>query len=301
VWCTSSTSTGDLRNTLTCHDAPMITEQRIKLNDGREMPQFGLGVFRAASGGETEAAVLHALRSGYRHIDTAELYRNEEDVGRAIKTFMAESGVKRDELWVTTKLWPTGGRGMPEVRAALRSSLAKLQLSYVDLYLIHSPQAVDLRLEQWKAMEALRDDGLAKSIGVSNYGVHHLKELLAMARHVPAVNQVEINPYILRAELATFCRSHGIAVEAYSPLTKGRKLSDPKLLDLAAKYSLSPAQVLIRWCLQKGYVVIPKSTTPSRIEENAALGDKDIHPDDMALLEGFDEYLVTGWDPTKGP
>lgn len=286
---------------------PHSTSDTVTLNDGRTMPAFGLGVYQARSGGETHGAVLHALRSGYRHIDTAEIYRNEEDCGAAIADFLAEAAgaVRREDLWITTKFFPRSGSGRAAVHEALRESLRKLRLAYVDLYLIHSPMTRELRLEQWAACGEAQAQGLAKSIGVSNYGVHHLEELRtaggAAARVTPAVNQVELNPYITRGGLVAHCKACGIVVEAYSPLTKGERLADPKLLAVAARYGLTAAQLMVRWCLQRGYVVIPKSVTASRIEENAKLGEVDLSEADMAELDGFDEYLVTGWDPTVAP
>ncbi|KAH8052837.1 oxidoreductase [Aureococcus anophagefferens] len=254
--------------------APTGWQATIALNDGTHIPQLGLGVYCAANGGETERAVLHALRSGYRHVDTAEIYRNEAD----------------------------SGRGYDAVREALRGSLKKLRLTYVDLYLVHSPNTRSLRLEQWKAMEDLQKENLVKSIGVSNYGIHHLEELLAVCRTPPAVNQIEVNPYITLPELCGVLRRKGIVVEAYSPLTRGQKLGDKKLLAIAKAYGLTGAQLLIQWCLQRGYVVIPKSVKPARIEENNIPADQaPISEADMATLDGFDEYLVTGWDPTKKP
>ena len=283
--------------------APTGWQATIALNDGTEIPQLGLGVYCAANGGETERAVLHALRSGYRHVDTAEIYRNETDVGKALEKFFAEqAAVTRDDVYVTTKFFPQSGRGYDAVREALRGSLKKLRLTYVDLYLVHSPNTRSLRLEQWKAMEDLQKENLVKSIGVSNYGIHHLEELLANCRTPPAVNQIEVNPYITRSELCAYCAEKCIVVEAYSPLTRGQKLGDKKLLAIAKAYGLTGAQLLIQWCLQRGYVVIPKSVKPARIEENNIPADQaPISEADMATLDGFDEYLVTGWDPTKKP
>ena len=283
--------------------APAGWQAKIDLNDGATIPQLSLGVYCAANGGETERAVLHALRCGYRHVDTAEIYRNESDVGKALEKFFAEqSSVARDDVFVTTKFFPQSGRGYDAVRDALAGSLKKLRLKYVDLYLVHSPNARSLRLEQWRAMEDLQAEGLCRSIGVSNYGVHHLEELLANCRTPPAVNQIEVNPYITRNELCDFCREKNVVVEAYSPLTRGQKLQDKKLTAVAKTYGLTGAQLLILWCPQKGYVVIPKSVKPARIEENIVRADQPpISASDMATLDAFDEYLVTGWDPTKKP
>jgi diketogulonate reductase-like aldo/keto reductase len=196
-------------------------ESRAALNDGHNIPWFGLGVYKAE---DTEDAVYTALKEGYRHIDTAELYQNEQEVGRGLRRFCAETGVSRSEIYITTKFWPSGKAGNA-VREALESSLRKLELDYVDLYLIHAPVDRDLRLQQWESMEVLKDEGLTKSIGVSNYGIHHLQELLAHCKYRPVVNQIEINPYIARPQLANFCKSVDIAVEAWAPLTKvGRQL-----------------------------------------------------------------------------
>lgn len=273
---------------------------RIRLNDGHSIPFFGLGVYQSRAGGETENAVYTALKEGYRHIDTAEIYRNEEDVGRGIERFMTETGVPREDIYVTTKFFPQGKAG-GAVRNALLTSLQKLKLDYVDLYLIHAPRDRKLRVAQWQEMEGLKDEGLARSIGVSNYGIHHLQELFQVARIKPVVNQIEVNPYITRAELAKFCVDNDIVVEAYSPLTKALKLSDPPLVSIASKYSMTPAQVLIRWCLQKGYVVIPKSVQADRIRENAQVFSTEISSEDIGALDALDEYLVTGWDPTRDP
>jgi len=270
-------------------------------------------VYQAANGGETEAAVFAALQAGYRHIDTAEVYRNEEDVGKAIKQYMAETGMSRNELWVTTKYMPSRGGSASDpagtkqaVQTAITASLAKLGLDYVDLYLMHSPHNVPNRLIEWEAFCELKDAGVARSIGVSNYGVRHLSQLLAAnPKYLPVVNQIELNPYITRTDIVAFCHKNEIAVEAYSPLTKAQKLNDPKLVTVASKYKgMTTAQLLIRWCLQRDVIVIPKSSTPRRIIENchhSQVFDTILSEEDMATLDAFDEYLVTGWDPTKGP
>lgn len=258
-------------------------------------------------GSETYNAVLFALRAGYRHIDTAEIYRNEEDVGRAIHTFIAESGVKREDIWITTKLWPNN-RNYNTVKTALRDSLRRLALDYVDLYLIHSPKDKKYRVEQWKALTDLQREGLAKSIGVSNYGIHHLEELFAASNVYPAVNQVEISPFLPREDITRFCADHNIAVEAYSPLTKAVRLSDPKVVEMANKYAVTPAQLLIQWCLQHNYITIPKSVHEGRIMENlmtssvfSSDGKSGIKSEDMDSMTSWNDGLVTGWDPTIDP
>ncbi len=270
-------------------------DTRIKLNSGVVMPLFGLGTFQTRSGRETREAVLHALQVGYRLIDTAKAYGNEEDVGDAVR----ESGIPREEIFVTTKLWNTD-HGYDRALKAFEKSLERLGLSYVDLYLIHWPEG-GLRNETWKALEKLLKGGTCRAIGVSNYTVRHLKELLDNSSTVPAVNQVEFHPYLYQEELLEFCNSHEIQMEAYSPLTKGRKLNDPKLLAIARKYSKTSAQILIRWVLQKEVVVIPKSSRNERIEENARVFDFSISDEDMRSLDSFSENYRTSWNPTDVP
>jgi len=290
----------------------------IKLNDGHRIPQLGLGVWQTRPGAACEAAVLAALEAGYRHIDTASMYGNEESVGAAIRT----SRIPREEIFVTTKLW-NSDHGDPA--QALDTSLRRLKFDYVDLYLIHYP--VRERLRSWRVLEALRAAGKARSIGVSNFTIKHLNGLLADSETVPAVNQVEFHPYLNQRELLNFCAAKGIVLEAYSPLTKGVRLKDPKLVAIAQKYprsgaqqpaaarlrlplvrrfsarpeTKSPAQILIRWALQRGLVVIPKSANRQRIFENADVFDFEITPEDMHILDGFNENLRTCWDPTDAP
>lgn len=266
-----------------------------RLNNGVEIPLLGLGVFRAAAGEETQRAVRDALALGYRHVDTAAVYGNERDVGIALR----DSGVPREEVFVTTKLW-NADHGYDATLRACDASLSRLGLAYVDLYLMHWPVA-GLRLESWRAMDALLEQGKARAIGVSNFTIRHLDELLAASPRVPAVNQVEYHPFLHQRALAEYCAARGIVVEAYSPLTKGRRLGDPRLGAVAAHSGKTPAQVLVRWALQHGLVVLPKSTHRARIEENAAVFDFEISPQDMALLDGLDENLRTSWDPTDAP
>jgi len=270
----------------------MRIDTRIKLNNGVEIPIFGLGTFQTRSGRETHDAVLYTLQAGYRLIDTAAAYGNEEDVGEAVR----KSGIAREEIFITTKLWNTD-HGYDRALKAFEKSLNRLGLSYVDLYLIHWPEG-GLRNESWRALEKLLSEGKCRAIGVSNYTTQHLKELLKNSSTVPAVNQVEFHPYLYQKELLEFCNLHKIQLEAYSPLTKGRKLNDPKLLKIAQKYSRTSAQILIRWVLQKGVVVIPKSSRKERIEENARVFDFEISDEDMKALDSFNQDYRTSWDPT---
>ena len=275
----------------------LTIETNLTLNDGRLIPQLGLGVWQTRAGAACETAVLAALEAGYRHIDTAAMYGNEESVGAAVRT----SGIPRENIFVTTKLW-NSDHGNPE--RALETSLRKLKMDYVDLYLIHYP--VRERRRSWRALEALRVGGKARSIGVSNFTIRHLNELLAETKTVPAVNQVEFHPYLYQRDLLDFCAGRGIALEAYSPLTKGERLKDPKLVAVATKYSKSgagksTAQILIRWALQHGLIVIPKSANRKRIFENADVFDFEISAANMQLLDGFNENLRICWDPTDAP
>ena len=267
----------------------------IQLNNGVLIPRVGLGVYLAARGAETRDAVRHALRVGYRHIDTARIYGNEEDVGVAVR----ESGIARREIFVTTKLW-NNDQGTGSAVGAFEASRARLGLDYIDLYLLHWP-VPGKRLESWLELESLIGDGRVRSIGVSNFMAHHLEELLAVATVVPAVNQIEFHPFLQQREVRTFCDRHGIVVEAYSPLAKGAGPRHLQVMSIAERVGRSPAQVLLRWGLQHGLVVIPKSTGADRIYENAKLFDFEISPDDMSKLDGLEEGLVTGWDPREAP
>ena len=273
----------------------LTIETKLKLNDGNLIPQLGLGVWQI-SPAKTADVVLAALEAKYRHIDTASAYGNEESVGAAVRT----SGIPRESIFVTTKLW-NSDHGNPE--RALDASLRKLKMDHVDLYLIHFP--VRQRRQSWRALQALQRKGKTRSIGVSNFTIAHLRELLAGSETVPAVNQVEFHPYLCQQDLLTFCRAKGIVIEAYSPLTHGDRLKDPKLVAIAKKYSSaetkSTAQILIRWALQHGLVVIPKSSNRRRIFENADVFDFEISEEDMRLLDSFDENLRTCWDPSNAP
>jgi len=256
----------------------------VKLNSGFDMPLLGLGTFRA-EGKETVMAVKEALALGYRHIDTAMMYRNEKEVGRAIH----ESGVDRSEIFLTTKL-ASHEQGYRETWQAVEASLDNLGLDYLDLYLIHWP-VESLMHDTWKAMREIAHKGLSRSVGVSNFTIRLLEELKTKSDFIPAVNQVEFHPFLYQQELLGYCRNAGIQLEAYSPLTRGRKLDDPRLVELAKKHHKTSAQILLRWNLEHGVVTIPKSVTPSRILENAALFDFALDQEEMAILNGMDENL----------
>ncbi|KAF9355973.1 hypothetical protein BGX26_005866 [Mortierella sp. AD094] len=268
------------------------------LSNGRNIPLLGFGVYLIEPGKTAEDAVLWALQAGYRHIDTASIYRNEVSVGNAIR----KSGIPRDQIFVTTKLFDHD-HGYDSALAACELSLEKLGLDYVDLYLIHSPRpGAERRNESWNALQKLVALGKVKSIGVSNYGIHHLKELLGSNPTIrPVVNQIEVHPWLARREIISFCESQNIAIEAYSPLSRGHKLQDPVVNKIAAKYSKSAAQILIRWSLQKGYIVLPKSAHKERIEQNSEVFDFDLADGDMEVLDSLDEGYVSGWDPTVAP
>ena len=279
--------------------APYAINSTIVLNDGTAIPRLGLGVFQSEPGNETYDAVLCAINNGYTSIDTAALYGNEKDVGKAVRDSLIT--VHRDSsIFITTKLW-NKDHGKANTIKAFHESLKLLNLSFIDLYLIHSPFGEKL-LETWEAMIELKTQGLVHSIGVSNFGIHHL-ELIEkhFPKNIPSVNQIEISPYSTRKELVEYCHANGIVIQAYSPLTKGKKLTDPPLVKLAAKYFKSTAQILIRWSLQKGYVVLPKSVKEKRIKENADVFNFTILEEDMTILDSLNVDLVTGWDPTVEP
>ena len=243
------------------------------------MPRLGLGVWQMAAGAETEQAVEGALEAGYRLVDTAAMYRNEQSVGAAIR----RSGVPREHVFVTTKLLP------PHTDAArqLAKSLDWLGLEHVDLYLIHWPLPFG-NTRVWHELEGLQERGLAREIGVSNFGAERLEKLLGRARRPPAVNQVQFSPFQYRRRLLDFCRERGIVLEAYSPLAQGRGLRDPTISGVAARLGRTPAQVMLRWALQHGTVVIPKSSSRERIVSNAQVFDFELAAEDMRILDALD-------------
>ncbi|MET8472896.1 aldo/keto reductase [Streptomyces sp. NPDC006422] len=266
----------------------------VTLNNGVEIPQLGFGVFQVPDD-ETTAAVAAALEAGYRSIDTAAIYGNETGVGRAV----AESGIAREDLFITTKLW-NADQGYDATLAAFDASLQKLGLDHVDLYLIHWPTPQrDLYRESWKAIEKLVADGRIRAAGVSNFQPDHLERLIADADLVPAVNQVELHPGLQQSELRAVHADRGIATEAWSPLAQGAVLGDEAITTIAARHGKSPAQVVLRWHLQLGNVVIPKSVTPARIRENLDVFDFTLTDEEMASIAGLDRDLRTGPHPDE--
>jgi diketogulonate reductase-like aldo/keto reductase len=263
------------------------------LNNGVGMPQLGFGVFQVPDA-EAEQAVTVALRDGYRSIDTARIYDNEEGTGRAI----AAAGVPREELFITTKLW-NADQGHDATLRAFDASLARLGLDYLDLYLIHWPMpSRDTYLDTWKAFERLYADGRVRAIGVSNFQTAQLTRIIDTAGVVPAVNQIELHPYLAQAELRAFHAEHDIATEAWAPLGQGKGLlDDPALAPIAAKHGKTAAQVVLRWHLQLGNVVIPKSVTPARIAENLDVFDFELDTDDLTAVAALDTGNRLGPDP----
>jgi len=267
----------------------------IRLNNGVEIPTLGLGVYLSGRGRATEDAVAWALEAGYRHVDTASMYGNESEVGAALRRACDAGTVRPGEVFVTTKLW-NSDHGYDRALRAFDASHRRLGLPAIDLYLLHWPVPAR-RLESWRALERILDEGRVRAIGVSNFMVPHLEELLAQARVPPAVNQIELHPWCQQRDVVAFCRAHGIAVVAYSPLTKGHRLQDPKLGALARAVGRTPAQVLLRWSLQSGFVIIPKSAQRERIVENAAIFDFALSAEQMTALDRLNEEDHLTWDP----
>ncbi|KAI9901202.1 hypothetical protein N3K66_003019 [Trichothecium roseum] len=267
----------------------------LKLNDGNSIPAIALGVYKAPNGQETEDAVTAALDAGYRHIDSAARYANEEACGRAIRRWLEKTGTPREEVYICSKLWDAD-HGYEATFNALCSSLDKFGLEYLDLYLIHSPaENEEKRLESWRALETAKKLGKVRSIGVSNFGAAHLENLLEKANIVPAVNQVEVHPFCQREALVDLCLKNGIKIEAYSPLARGNKLEDPTIGAIAKKYGKTPAQILLNWNAARGNVVLPKSLTPSRIESNLDSFDFVLDPEDVETINKLgEENYVTG-------
>lgn len=261
------------------------------LNNGLKMPWLGFGVFQLKEGQEVIDAVKWALEAGYRSIDTAEVYGNETGVGRA----MRESGVPREDIFLTTKVSNNSQR-LKRIQEAFNESLQRLRVDYVDLYLIHWP-VKDFYQDAWRELEKIYLDGRAKVIGVSNFLIHHLRDIFEISDRVPAVNQLEFHPYLIQTELIEFCKEKKIQVEASSPLAKGKAIHLPQVIELAEKYQKTPAQIVLRWDLQHTVVTIPKSVHKDRIIANARLFDFELSEDDMAALDALDIGQRVGLDP----
>lgn len=272
----------------------VTTVPSIVLNDGKTIPALGFGVFQVPDG-ETQAAVSAALKAGYRSIDTAKIYGNEVGVGRAI----AESGIAREDLYITTKLW-NDDQGYDSALAAFDASLDRLGLDYLDLYLIHWPVASkDLYVDSFKAFQKIKADGRVRSIGVSNFTIEHLERVIGETGEVPALNQIELHPKFNQAELRAFHTGKGIATEAWSPLGQGTVLADPVIVAIAGAHNVTAAQVVLRWHVQIGNVVIPKSVTPERIKANIDIFGFSLTPDEINAICSLDDPAGRiGPDPT---
>ncbi|SDM77834.1 aldo/keto reductase [Sediminibacillus halophilus] len=262
-----------------------------KLHNGVEIPSVGLGVYKVEEGEQVYESVKSALEIGYRHIDTASFYQNEEGVGRAVK----DSGIPREEIFITTKVW-NNEQGFTETLEAFNRSLTKLGTDYIDLYLIHWPVPNKYK-DTWRALEKVYRDGQARAIGVSNFLTHHLDDLLRDAEIKPMINQIEHHPKLAQIETRKFCRDQGIIVEAWSPIGKGTYLDEPLLCELAETYGKTAAQIILRWHYQNGTVIIPKSTRASRQRENAAIFDFELSGTDMERIDGLDQDYRLGAHP----
>ncbi|WP_409509088.1 aldo/keto reductase [Bacillus spizizenii] len=265
------------------------------LHNGVKMPWFGLGVFQVEEGSELVNAVRAAIVHGYRSIDTAAIYGNEAGVGEGLRQGIEESGISREDLFITSKVW-NADLGYEETLAAFETSVSKLGLDYLDLYLIHWPVEGKYK-EAWRALETLYKEGRVKAIGVSNFQIHHLEDLMTAAEIKPMINQVEFHPRLTQKELMAYCKKQGIQMEAWSPLMQGQLLDHPVLADIALTYNKSAAQIILRWDLQHGIITIPKSTKEHRIKENANVFDFELAQDDMNRIDALNENLRVGPDP----
>jgi diketogulonate reductase-like aldo/keto reductase len=269
----------------------MDLSSKVRLNNGVELPWVGFGVFQTPPGEPTYRAVMNALAAGYRAVDTASFYRNEKDVGRALR----DSGIPREEVFVTTKVW-NDEQGYERTLQAFRDSMKRLGLEQLDLYLVHWP-IKGLFVETYHALEKLYRDGEVRAIGVSNFLIHHLDALLPEAEVKPVVDQVEFHPFLYQADLLEYCRKRDIQLEAWSPLTRGRYLGDPVIDHIAGRYGKSPAQVLLRWDLQHGVVTLPRSGQEAHIRENTHIFDFELSADDMLRLDSLDRSERVGPHP----
>jgi len=271
--------------------------QTTTLNNGIKMPVLGYGVFRVENGAELAEAVKTAIKKGYRSIDTAQIYGNEEMVGQGIKEAIAEGLVTREELFITSKVW-NAGLNYEAALAAYDDSLAKMGLDYLDLYLIHWP-GHDQYLDAYKALETIYKEGRVRSIGVSNFQVHHLENLLKETEIKPVINQIEFHPRLTQQEVRNYCAEHDIQVEAWSPLMNGELLKDETLQSIAAKHNKTAAQIVLKWDLQHQVVTIPKTMTESRMEENINVFDFELTTEEMAQIDALNENFRCGPNPDE--
>ncbi|MDP9580189.1 aldo/keto reductase [Priestia megaterium] len=270
-------------------------QDTVTLHNGVKMPGFGLGVFKVEEGPELVNAVKIAIKHGYRSIDTAAIYGNEEGVGRGIREGLKEAGISRENVFVTSKVW-NADLGYDATIAAYETSLKKLGLDYLDLYLIHWPVEGKYK-ETWRALETLYKEGKVKAIGVSNFQVHHLKDLMEDAKIKPVINQVEYHPRLTQKELQAFCENHHIQLEAWSPLMQGELLNNEVLTEIANKHNKSVAQVILRWDVQNGIITIPKSTKEHRIVENASIFDFELTKEEIERIDELNQNHRVGPDP----
>lgn len=267
----------------------------VKLNNGNSIPALGLGLWQIKDEDTFYAAVQAAFENGYRHFDTAQVYDNEQYLGEAWK----KSGIKRDDIFITTKIW-LKNFGFNHLEKSFDDSLTKLQTDYADLLLLHFPVTA-LRRKAWQALEKIQIAGKAKNIGVSNYTIRHLEEMQKYAKVTPQVNQVEMHVFLQQPELAKYCRDKGILLEAYSPIAHAKEMNDPAIKKIAKKHNKTYAQIMIRWCIEQGFVVIPKSVNPERIKENINIFDFELDKQDLDEIAQLDRNLRTCWSPVRVP
>ncbi|EEU41464.1 uncharacterized protein NECHADRAFT_72983 [Fusarium vanettenii 77-13-4] len=284
---------------------PSLLASKATLANGITIPRVQLGLYMMSTKEATEAVRL-GLLSGYRGFDCAQMYRNERQAGKAISDFLGSSenttGLKREDIFYTSKL-ASCDESYDAVRRSIKKSVDESGLGYIDLFLLHSPYGgKQARLTSWKALEDAIDAGEIRSGGVSNYGSAHIEELIASNPRIPPViNQIEVHPFNTQTDIRATCAKHNITIEAYAPLARAMRMSDPTIMGLAKKYSVTVAQIFVKWGLQHGFVTLPKSTKQARMLENASVDGFEISESDMAILDALDEHLVTDWDPTDAP